>query len=99
MLIAYDRVSLLDKEVGEFRVTFDQNIRYRNDHLALAQGDVGELVAPGLGILMEVKALGAYSLWFVALLDKYQIRKSSFSKYAETYERHLFKQEEITHVH
>ncbi|RPA65011.1 polyphosphate polymerase domain-containing protein [Aerococcus agrisoli] len=99
VLIAYDRVSLFDKEDGEFRVTFDQNIRYRNDHLALVQGDVGEPVAPGLGILMEVKALGAYPLWFVALLDKYEIRKSSFSKYAETYERHLFKQEDIIHVH
>jgi hypothetical protein len=56
------------------------------------------LVAPELGVLMEVKALGAYPLWFVSLLEKYQIRKSSFSKYAETYERHLYREENLSHV-
>lgn len=98
VLIAYDRVSLFDHEEGEFRVTFDQNIRYQNDQLGVIENDEGNLVAPELGVLMEVKALGAYPLWFVSLLDKYQIRKSSFSKYAETYERHLYREEELLHV-
>lgn len=98
VLIAYDRVSLFDQEDGEFRVTFDQNIRYRKDHLGLVNGDDGLLVAPEVAVLMEVKALGAYPLWFVELLDKYQIRKSSFSKYAETYERHLFREEDTYNV-
>ena len=42
---------------------------------------------------MEVKAMGSYPLWFTELLSKYHIQKGSFSKYAQTYQRHLFKEE------
>lgn len=100
VLIAYDRLSLFGNEEEEFRVTFDQNIRYRTQELALEKGSSGALVAPEIDFLMEVKALGAYPLWFVQLLNDYDIRKGSFSKYAETYKRHLFvrNREEIIHV-
>lgn len=99
-LIAYDRLSLFGKEEEDFRVTFDQNIRYRTQELVLEKGSNGELVAPEIDVLMEVKALGAYPIWFVELLNNYGVRKGSFSKYAETFKRHLFvrNKEEITHV-
>jgi SPX domain protein involved in polyphosphate accumulation len=98
VMIAYDRCSLFDEEDSEFRVTFDQNIRYRKNNLALDAGSYGELVAPEIGVLMEVKAMGAYPLWFVELLNRHQVRKASFSKYAQTYQRHLFNKEDISHV-
>lgn len=98
VLITYDRLSLFMVDDSEFRVTFDQNIRYRTENLALDNKTSGELVAPEVGVLMEVKAMGAYPLWFTALLAKYPIQKSSFSKYAQTYQRHLFKKEELLNV-
>lgn len=98
VLIAYDRLSLFIEDDSEFRVTFDQNIRYRNQNLVLANGSHGEIVAPELDVLMEVKAMGSYPLWFVELLNKYGVRKSSFSKYAQTFERHLFIEEEMKYV-
>lgn len=98
VLITYDRLSLFMVDDSEFRVTFDQNIRYRTENLALDNKTSGELVAPEVGVLMEVKAMGAYPLWFTALLAKYHIQKSSFSKYAQTYQRHLFKKEELLNV-
>lgn len=99
VLISYDRISLFTDEEVEFRVTFDQKIRFRDTCLDLKKGSGGQLVAPELGVLMEVKAMGAYPLWFVELLNKFTVRKSSFSKYAETYKRHLFVQHKEEEIH
>ncbi|PQC29758.1 polyphosphate polymerase domain-containing protein [Enterococcus mundtii] len=89
-MIIYERMSLFGTSDPDFRVTFDQNIRFRSTNLDLSITGDETLVAPEIGVLMEVKALGAYPLWFVELLNDYQLRKGSFSKYAETYQRHLF---------
>ncbi|PTO39436.1 molecular chaperone [Enterococcus mundtii] len=89
-MIIYERISLFGKSDPDFRVTFDQHIRFRSTNLDLSVTGEETLVAPEIGVLMEVKALGAYPLWFVELLNDYQLRKGSFSKYAETYQRHLF---------
>ncbi|MEQ6205112.1 polyphosphate polymerase domain-containing protein [Enterococcus mundtii] len=89
-MIIYERISLFGTSDPDFRVTFDQNIRFRSTNLDLSITGKETLVAPEIGILMEVKALGAYPLWFVELLNDYQLKKGSFSKYAETYQRHLF---------
>ncbi|MBE6172756.1 MAG: polyphosphate polymerase domain-containing protein [Enterococcus faecium] len=89
-MIMYERMSLFGTSDPDFRVTFDQNIRFRSTNLELSITGEETLVAPEIGVLMEVKALGAYPLWFVELLNDYQLRKGSFSKYAETYQRHLF---------
>ncbi len=89
VLISYERLSYFGKTDAQFRVTFDQHISYQSEHLDLSVTNNRALVAPELGVLMEVKALGAYPLWFVALLNQYQLQKSSFSKYAQTYQRHL----------
>lgn len=104
VLIAYDRLALTTNAVdlADFRVTFDFNIRYRTTTLDLTQGDAGELVAPELvaprqGVLMEVKALGAYPLWFSEILSNLTLYPASFSKYGETYRRHLA-QEELQYV-
>lgn len=91
-MIIYERMSLFGTSDPDFRVTFDQNIRFRSTNLDLSITGEETLVAPEVGVLMEVKALGAYPLWFVELLNDYQLRKGSFSKYAETYQRHLFVQ-------
>ncbi|MFV0557387.1 MAG: polyphosphate polymerase domain-containing protein [Enterococcus sp.] len=99
VLIAYDRLSFFCEDNPEFRVTFDQNIRYRTTNLRLAAGSEGDLVAPEIGVLMEVKALAAYPIWFVELLNQHQLRKGSFSKYAQTYQRYLHHREEENHVY
>lgn len=96
--IAYDRYSLFYEEDDQFRVTFDQNIRFSTEGMCLHAPQNEQLVAPEMGILMEVKAMGAYPLWFVELLNRHSIRKSSFSKYAQTYQRHLFVKEDAAHV-
>ncbi len=90
VMIAYDRRALFDLENEDFRITFDFNIRYRQDRLTCTIDDQGERVAPEIDILMEVKAMGAYPLWFSEMLAALEIYPVSFSKYAQTYQRYLF---------
>lgn len=61
-MIIYERMSLFGTSDTDFRVTFDQNIRFRSTNLDLSITGKETLVAPEIGILMEVKALGAYPL-------------------------------------
>lgn len=101
VLIAYDRIALKSNEedLAEFRVTFDFNIRHRKDALDLRLGEQGIRVAPEMDVLMEVKALGSYPVWFSQILSELSIHKVSFSKYSQTYQRFLVTKEEELDVY
>lgn len=85
LYLAYDRIALFGKEDAQFRVTFDQNIRSRENNLTLFD-DAGttKLLADGL-YLMEVKISESLPMWFVDILSKLEIRNTSFSKYGRVY--------------
>lgn len=89
VLICYDREAFYGQRNADFRVTFDHQIRYRTTDLTLDSSSEGELVAPEVDVLMEVKALGAYPVWFTHLLSCGKIYPASFSKYAQVYQRYL----------
>ena len=93
MYLAYDRSSYCDRSDPRFRVTFDQNIRSRNTDLCLEHGDRGTKFFKNGEIIMEVKALNAYPLWFVRALSKLKIYPSSFSKYGRVTEKVISKKE------
>ena len=81
LFIAYDRYAYVDEDNPAFRLTFDHRIRYRTDRLQLERGDAGTPYFNDDTVLMEVKALDAYPLWFVRALSKLRIHPASFSKY------------------
>ncbi len=85
VMIIYDRIALFSQQDHDFRITFDFNIRWRSDDLDLTHGDYGRILAPNLDCLMEVKALGAFPLWFSKILSKLEIYPGSFSKFARCY--------------
>ena len=83
--ISYDRTAYFDKNDDSFRVTFDENIRYREKDMSLTIAPYGrELIDPDTA-LMEVKTAGAIPLWLVDILTKEGIRQTSFSKYGRAY--------------
>ena len=86
--ISYERVAFFGKEDSEFRVSFDQNILTRRNHVNLRDGDYGaELLTDG-GYLMEIKCAGAIPLWLTTLLSELKIYTTSFSKYGTEYKRY-----------
>ena len=83
--IAYDRTSYAGRENSDIRVTFDQNIRYREYALDLRRGDFGENLLPEGMVLMEIKVPGTVPLWMAKLLSELEIKPTSYSKYGTFY--------------
>ena len=74
--------ALREGEPGDLRITFDEDVRYRNmmqvgtaEHPLLETGQV----------IMEIKSCQAMPLWLVRLLNQTQAYPTSFSKYGEAY--------------
>ena len=85
VFLSYEREAFFEKDGGEFRVTFDENILWRTMDLSLEAGVYGEnLLRPG-ETLMEIKTPGGIPLWMVDVLTKQGLRKTSFSKYGNAY--------------
>lgn len=86
ILIQCQREAFYGKNDHEFRVTFDDNLMWRDNDLSLsAGGDGKELIHPG-EVLMEIKTAGAIPLWMTRLLTHHCIYKTSFSKYGTAYQ-------------
>lgn len=88
LFLAYDRIAYAAQNPAEdVRLTMDSSIRYRFDRVALHEGMEGEqLLSPGEH-LMEIKTATAIPLWLCEMLDRYRIRRISFSKYGKIYEK------------
>lgn len=85
MLLSYEREAYYAKDDHEFRVTFDQNILWRNYDLSLCEGIYGNPILKDNQVLMEVKTAGAIPMWMVRFLRDNGIYKTSFSKYGTAY--------------
>lgn len=87
VFLSYEREAWFARDVGAFRVTFDENILWRETDLSLEKGIYGAaLLAPGQ-TLMEIKTPGSIPLWLVEVLSAENIRKTHFSKYGNAYIR------------
>ncbi len=85
MMLQYDRDAFYAVDDHEFRITFDDNIRWRTTDLRMDKGFYGNLLLDEDHILMEVKVGGAMPAWFVKILTENKIYKTSFSKYGTAY--------------
>lgn len=85
VFLCYDRDAFYAKDNGDFRLTFDENIRYRTQELTLSSDAWGTaLLEPGM-VLMELKAQDSIPLWMAHTLSRLGIQKTSFSKYGTAY--------------
>ena len=91
MLIACEREAWFDEAHPDLRMTFDRNIRYKENELRLDRGSAGIGLLPKDRVLLEIKTAGAMPLWLADALDAEGILPGSFSKYGEAYLRTLEK--------
>lgn len=94
ILLCYDREAFYAKDDHEFRITFDENVLWRDRDVSLTNGIYGESLIDEDTVLMEVKVEKAMPLWLATFLSEQRIYRTSFSKYATAYQKHLQKQEE-----
>lgn len=87
IFLAYDRESYFDKENQDFRITFDKNLRSREEDLRLEEGDAGKLFSKENLYIMEIKSLASIPMWFAKILSELKIYPQSFSKYGNIYKQ------------
>lgn len=85
MYIAYDRIALAAKDDSGLRITFDDNLRWRNTRLDLQDEGGGNLIIEKGYYLMEVKTPEALPVWMADILDALKLYPVSFSKYGRAY--------------
>lgn len=89
MYIAYDREAYFGREDASLRITFDQNIRSREEELMLEGGDAGKLLMERGSRLMEIKVSQAFPMWLANVLSELAIFPVSFSKYGNIYKKYM----------
>ena len=89
MMIAYDRDSYYLKEDKEFRLTFDFNLRSREQDLDLSLGDAGKKFFKEDICILELKTDKAIPLWLAKIMNELDMYPVSFSKYGEIYKNKI----------
>ncbi|MBU9713515.1 polyphosphate polymerase domain-containing protein [Evansella tamaricis] len=80
-IVSYDRQAFVGVEDMDLRVTFDYNLKCRNNDLRIENGPDGyNFVDPNL-VVLEVKVDHSVPLWLSRLLSEYRCPKKSVSKF------------------
>lgn len=90
VFLSYEREAYFCRDGSDFRVTFDENIRCRQDALSLEADVRGQPVLEEGRVLMEIKCAGGIPLWMTGILTREGIYKTSFSKYGTAYRTMVF---------
>lgn len=85
VFLSYEREAFYAKSDHDFRMTFDQNILWRNTELSLQIPAGGYPLLGAEETLLEVKTAGALPHWLVEFLSANKLYKTSFSKYGGAY--------------
>lgn len=88
-----ERKALSGTDGSGIRITFDSNLRFREEELRLDNGSWGTaLLSPGQ-TLMEIKIPGAFPMWLSRYLSELGIFPASFSKYGSCYKNFILKEQ------
>lgn len=90
VFLSYEREAYYTRDGSDFRVTFDDNILCRQDHLTLTADPGGVPLLEDGTVLMEIKTAGGIPLWMTNVLSKEKINKTTFSKYGTAYQKIIF---------
>lgn len=92
VFLSYEREAFYSKDSSDFRITFDDNILFRQENLSLVSDVYGTPLLPKGIVLMEIKCSGGIPLWMTEILSEEHIYKTSFSKYGTAYRNFIFPQ-------
>jgi hypothetical protein len=90
VFLSYDRLAYRMRDAdSDFRVTFDENILFRDYDMSLGSDIYGTPLLEDGKVLMEIKCSGGIPLWMTQVLSEEHIYKTSFSKYGTAYSRYI----------
>lgn len=85
VFLSYEREAFYSKTDADFRMTFDENILWRDYDMALTQGIYGDALLDKNLSLLEVKTALGIPLWLTRFFSENHIYRTSFSKYGSAY--------------
>lgn len=89
VFLSYDRIAMFGKEDPELRITFDQNLLWRDTDLDICTEAHGQPILPDDRVLMEIKVPGAMPLWLARTLSEMRVFPTSFSKIGTCYKNFI----------
>ena len=87
VFLTYEREAYYALDGSDFRVTFDENILYREEDISLGSKIYGTPILGENQTLMEIKTSGGIPPWMSETLTKNTLFKTSFSKYGTAYQQ------------
>ncbi len=84
-VISYERMPFVALDDDRLRITFDFNLRSRDEDIDLTHGTAGEARCPKKVAILELKTNKNLPYWLVKILAKYNYRNQTFSKYCSHY--------------
>ncbi len=94
VFLSYEREAYYALDGSDFRVTFDENILFREKDFFLGSRIYGTPIISDTQTLLEIKTSGGIPLWMVHVLSDNHIYKTSFSKYGTAY-RKIFERQHL----
>ena len=92
LFLSYEREAYYCKEGTDFRITFDENVRCRQEFMTFQKPANGVPILENNKTLMELKCSGGMPLWMAEILSREKIYKTSFSKYGTAYRNLIYPQ-------
>lgn len=92
VFLSYEREAYYSLDGSDFRVTFDEEILYRETDLSLGSEIYGSSILEEGQTLMEIKTSGGIPLWMSQALTENHLYRTSFSKYGTAYQKIMEKQ-------
>ncbi len=87
--LSYEREAYFSPSDENFRMTFDFNIKMRENNISIYASDEDNIVLDTDYILLEVKTVQGLPFWFLRYLNQNQIFSTSFSKYGTAYNTYI----------
>ncbi|WP_188207164.1 polyphosphate polymerase domain-containing protein [Alkalibacillus aidingensis] len=81
VIVSYDRQAFLSIDNPTLRVTFDYNLKCRNDDLRIENDLKGTPLVHHDLIILEVKVSGATPFWLTKSLSEFKCKRQGVSKY------------------
>ena len=90
LFLSYEREAYYSQDGSDFRITFDENVRCRQERIMFQSDAGGIFVLDEDKVLMEIKCSGGMPMWMAEILSKEKIYKTSFSKYGTAYQNIIY---------
>lgn len=90
LFLSYEREAYYSQDGSDFRITFDENVRCRQERIMFQSDAGGIFVLDEDKVLMEIKCSGGMPMWMAEILSKEKIYKTSFSKYGTAYQTIIY---------